>query len=255
MKKAILSVSYGTTYPEAIVSSIQAIEDTFRQTTPDVEVFRAFTGERILRILKQKEIMIDSVEDALHKLCNAQYDVVIVQPTHLVYGTEYMKIQRTVAAFQERFQKIILGFPLLNNQEDIERVCCGIVKQYGSCTDTILLAGHGSAAENGGDLYTNIERICRQLNYTNVYAAALESSPTLDDILPRLKKVGYHSVSIVPLMVTAGKHTCRDLTGDGAESWKSRLVREGFEVIPITQGLGEYEEIRNLYADHLKILL
>ena len=93
------------------------------------------------------------------------------------------------------------------------------------------------------------------MNYTNVYTAAIDSSPKLEDILPVLKKAGYRSVAIIPMVVTAGKHTCQDLTGDGESSWKFRLEQEGFDVIPIAQGLGEYEEIRAVYADHLKVLI
>jgi len=254
MKKAILAVSYGTAYPEAVIKSIQAIEDTYRQTAPDFDVFRAFTGKKIIDILKQKGLYIDTLDDVLQKLADAQYDVVVVQPTHLMFGTEYMKIQRTVAEYQRQFRRIILGEPLLKIQENIEVLCRIIVKKFGSLADCLLLAGHGSESKNSDNLYTDIVRICRTLKYPNVYAAAVESSPTLDDILPMLRQGGYHTVAIVPLMVTAGKHTCRDVTGDGADSWKSKLEREGFCVIPITQGLGEYEEVCALYSEHLKRL-
>ncbi len=255
MKKAILTVSYGTTYPEAIVSSIQAIEDTFRQTASDFEVFRAFTGKRVISRLEHKGILIDSVEEALQKLAEDRYNIVVVQPTHIMYGTEYRTLQRTVAEFQDRFQKIILGVPLLNTPEDIEKFCRIIVKKFSSSADALLLAGHGSSTEKESSLYMNITHICKKSNYINVYAAAMDSSPKLEDILPVLKNAGYRSVAIIPVMVTAGKHTCRDITGDEAESWKFKLEREGFEVIPIMHGLGEYEEIRALYADHLKMLI
>jgi len=252
MKKAILAVSYGTTYPEAIQSSIQAIEDTFRKAVPDYKVFRAFTGKRILDVLNQKGINIDSIEIALEKLVDARYDLVVVQPTHLMYGTEYKKIQETVVEYQERFQKIILGTPLLNTQEDIKIICQRLVSKFGLMADALVLAGHGSVRENTENLYSEIVRICRKLDYPDVYAAALEVSPTLEEILPDLRNKRYRSVAIIPLMVTAGKHTCRDFMGDGTESWKSRLERENFCVVPIMQGLGEYEEIRALYAEHLR---
>ncbi len=255
MKKAILAVSYGTTYPEAITSSIQEIEDTFRRTAPDFDVFRAFTGKRVISILEQKGLFIDSAEIALKKLADHQYEIVVVQPTHLMYGTEYRKLQRVVSEFQDRFEKIILGTPLLRSQEDIEILCRIITKKFNSLADVLLLAGHGSAEENSSNLYADIVRFCRKLGYPDVYAAAVEAPPNLEDILPFLKNSRYHSVAIIPLMVTAGKHICRDLTGDGADSWKSRLEREGFSVIPVIHGLGEYEEIRILYAEHLGKLM
>lgn len=255
MKKAILAASYGTTYPEAILSSVQEIEDTFRRTAPDFDVFRAFTGKRVISMLKQKGIFVDSLEGALRKLAEERYNIVVVQPTHIMHGTEYMTLQKTVFNFQGQFQKIILGVPLLNTSDDIERFLRVILKKFSSVADVLLLAGHGSSTENSGSLYTDITHICRKSDYTNVYAAAIDTSPKLEDILPVLKNAGYHSVAIIPVMVTAGKHICRDLMGDGAGSWKYILEREGFEVIAITQGLGEYEEVRTLYSDHLKMLL
>jgi len=252
MKKAILAVSYGSSYPEAIMTSILKIENTFHQTVPDFDVFRAFTGKKIIHALEQKGVYIDSLEEALQQLSDQQYDIVVVQPTHLMHGTEYGKIQRTVAVVQDRFKKILLGTPLINTQDDFEPLCKIIVKRFYDITDCVLLAGHGSAAENSKNLYLDINRICKQLGYPDVYAAAMESSPTLDEILFVLKNRGYHSVGIVPLMVTAGKHTCRDIMGDANNSWKSRLEQEGFSVVPIMRGLGEYEEVRALYSEHLR---
>lgn len=89
MKKAILAVSYGTTYPDALRSSVEAVEKAFRENFPDYTVYRAFTGKRTLEMLEKKQMHVDSVEQALEKLANDGYEEVIIQPTHIIGGSEF----------------------------------------------------------------------------------------------------------------------------------------------------------------------
>ena len=51
-KKAILVVSFGTSYEETREKTIGAIEEDFRRAFPDFEVRRAFTSGMIIRKLK-----------------------------------------------------------------------------------------------------------------------------------------------------------------------------------------------------------
>ena len=48
-KKAILVVSFGTSYEETREKTIGAIEEDFRRAFPDFEVRRAFTSGMIIR--------------------------------------------------------------------------------------------------------------------------------------------------------------------------------------------------------------
>ncbi len=54
MKKAILVVSFGTTYHESRMKTIEAIEQSIREEFPEYEVRRAFTSRIIIEILKKK---------------------------------------------------------------------------------------------------------------------------------------------------------------------------------------------------------
>ena len=51
-------------------------------------------------------------------------------------------------------------------------------------------------------------------------------------------------------MVVAGDHANNDMAGDEEDSWKSVFEAEGFEVECLLRGLGENEDIRNIYIDH-----
>jgi sirohydrochlorin cobaltochelatase len=51
-------------------------------------------------------------------------------------------------------------------------------------------------------------------------------------------------------MVVAGDHSINDMAGDEEDSWKSILVKNGFEVVTVTKGLGENENFCNIFVDH-----
>ena len=68
-KKAILAVSFGTTFPETRQKTIGATEKAIGDAFPDYDVFRAFTSRIVRqRIEKNERIQIDDVDTALSKL-------------------------------------------------------------------------------------------------------------------------------------------------------------------------------------------
>lgn len=96
-KKAILVVSFGTSYEETREKTIGAIEEDFRRAFPDFEVRRAFTSGMIIRKLKERDgIEIDSVKQALQKLFDEGFGTVICQPTHVMNGFEFDDVRKEV---------------------------------------------------------------------------------------------------------------------------------------------------------------
>ena len=51
-------------------------------------------------------------------------------------------------------------------------------------------------------------------------------------------------------MVVAGDHANNDMAGDEADSWKSAFEAEGIEVDSVLEGLGQYNEIQDVYVQH-----
>lgn len=253
MKKAILAVSYGTAYIDALTNSIEATENTFCQAFPDTPVFRAFTGRRIMEILLKKGIAVDSVEEALTKLAESGYEEILVQPMNIIDGNEYEKICAAADSFRDRFATIRVGAPLLHSDSDIEAVCRFFAQTYCTGTDALVLMGHGSD-HYANRLYSDFAETCRRLEYQNLFIATLEAKPDINDIIPELKAAGYRTITITPLLFVAGVHACRDMAGDDPGSWKSRLEAEGFVVTAVVKGLGEYTAIRELYTEHLRNL-
>ena len=250
MKKAILAVSYGTTYPNALRSSVEAVEKAFQESFPEYTVCRAFTGKKTMEMLEKNQIHVDSVEQALEKLAADGYDEVIIQPTHIIGGSEFETVCSTAKAYKNRFLTVKIGVPLLQSTEDIETLCRFFAERYLNLADAVVLMGHGSD-HHANKLYTDFGDACRRLGYDNLFIATLEAKPSIYDIIPQLKDGGYKKIIITPLLFVAGGHACKDMAEDGESSWKSRLEAEGFAVNAIVKGLGEYSEIRDLYVKHL----
>ena len=57
---------------------------------------------------------------------------------------------------------------------------------------------------------------------------------------------------MMPFLLMAGEHARWHMMESGKRSWKSRFERAGFEVECVLKGLGEYEEVRRHYVQHIK---
>ena len=88
-EKALLVISFGTSYVQTRERTIGAIERKLAERFPDREVRRAWTSSFIIRkVAKAEGLAIDTPEEALQKLVDAGATDVIVQPTHLSDGYE-----------------------------------------------------------------------------------------------------------------------------------------------------------------------
>ena len=89
-KPVLLVVSFGTSYPESRELTIGAVETALQTAYPEYQVRRAFTSQVILDILKQRDrLEIDNVRQALERLVHDGVQDVVIQPTHVIRGSEY----------------------------------------------------------------------------------------------------------------------------------------------------------------------
>ena len=251
MKKAILAVSYGTVNAQARARSVEAFEQALREAFPEYEVRRAFTGRRMREMAKKQGIPADSVEEALAGLVRDGFEEVAIQPSHVIGGNEFDSIGEAAEAFRGSLKRLVIGKPLLWDRTDLAAVCRLLHDALDADDAELVIMGHGSE-HSANSLYTDFADVCRALGYSRMHIATLESTPTLDDLLPELRASGRTKITLTPLLFAAGDHACRDMAGDGPDSWKSRLEAEGFSVKPVVTGLGEYPGIRALYTAHMK---
>lgn len=253
MKQALIIVSFGTSVPAAR-KSIADVEEALTYVMPGADCFTAMTSPTIRRILKKRGETVFSLEELLEKLAPEGYERVIVQPTHLLYGFEYDKIQETVRSFADRFPALTLGKPLLAGTEDLLALAECLKEEYAPGEEALVLMGHGTE-HFANMVYPAFQTTLRLMDYPGAYVGTVEGWPDIDRIIGQLKADHRQKALLVPMMLVAGDHACNDMAGDDPDSWKSRLEAEGIQVRCHMQGLGVLPQVQNLYCRHLKELL
>ena len=118
-RKALLAVSFGTSYADTLEKNIAAIERDLAAAFPERTLRRAFTSGMILRRWKKERgVEIDDVPAALERLAGEGYTDVLVQPTHVMNGEEYHKLADQAEEYRDRFDRLTVGVPLLTAAED-----------------------------------------------------------------------------------------------------------------------------------------
>ena len=120
-KKAILVVSYGSSFKDARERSIGAIEEIIGQRFPDYKVYRAFTSESIIQKIKEKEnILIDTVSQALERIVSDGIkDLTIIQ-THLLQGMRHESLLNLTELYRNQFVQFKVAEPILRIEENVE---------------------------------------------------------------------------------------------------------------------------------------
>lgn len=253
--KAILVVSFGTSYNDSRSITIGGIESAIRERYPDYDVRRAFTAQIIIDKLKERDgIEIDNVTEALDKMVADGIKTLIVQPTHLMHGFEYDDVMAELDKYKDKFDKVAVGEPLLSSDDDVAAVIKSITARTASYADdktAVVFMGHGTEHEANA-VYANLQEKITAAGYAGYFVGTVEATPSLDDVLAAVKAGGYTRVALEPLMVVAGDHANNDMAGDEDGSWKKAFEAEGIEVVPILEGLGQFNEIQDIYAQHVQ---
>jgi sirohydrochlorin cobaltochelatase len=264
MKKALLIVSFGTTYRAALQSGIQGVEDRIRAAFPGCEVRRAFTSRRVIETWAARDgISIPNERQALEMLRKEGYREVFVQPLHVIAGQEYEKVRDLVIRYAHEkpgaFDRIRIGRPLLyymgqaGHPDDYLAVIRAIAAQLPERTEreAVVLMGHGGVHPANAAYALLQMKIC-EFGLRNVFMYIMEGFPALDNVMASLAGNNVKKVILMPFMLVAGGHVYRDMAGEGEQSAQSRFVRAGFDVAAYVHGLGENTAIQDIYVQHVK---
>lgn len=252
-KKGLLVVSFGTSYRETRVKTIERIEAELAAAFPERRLYRAWTSSMIRKKLKERDqISIFSVAEALSQMADDGLTDILVQPTHIINGTENDLMTAAVAARRSDFCHIAMGKPLLHATEDYFAVIDALAKTYPLPEDTaLLLMGHGTEHYTDS-AYAALDYMMKAAGHANFFVGTVEGYPDFEAMLHLLKKSPYQKVHLVPLMIVAGDHARHDMVGEDEDSWKNRLTKMGFAVSYDCKGLGEIKEIRDIFLQHAK---
>ena len=253
--KAILVISFGTSYNESRDATIGAVEKAVATAYPDYDVRRAFTSQIIIDILAEREnLEIDNVDQAMERLVADGVKNLIVQPTHLMNGFEYDDLVKEVMEYEAQFDSLIIGKQLLDSDADFAAVIDVITAETASYSDddtAIIFMGHGTEHDSN-HVYEDLQEKLTAAGFPNYFIGTVEAEPTLDDVIAKAKSGGFSKVVLEPLMVVAGDHANNDMAGDEEDSWKTVFEEQGFEVECVLKGLGQFDGIQKVYIQHIQ---
>jgi len=254
-KKAILLVTFGTSYPSA-QKAFDNIDEEVHKIFPNTEIRWAYTSKFIRRKLKKRGEYKDSPAEALAKLGEDGFTHVAVQSLHMIPGLEYDNLVTTVNAFNKMPKGIKvakMGKPLMYSHHDMlnfSKIMLENISKERKSVDAVIFMGHGTH-HMSNIYYPGLQYYTWEID-KHAYIGTVEGSPSLDEIISNLKLKEYKNLLLVPLMSVAGDHAINDMASVESDSWKSQLESRGYKVECLLKGMAEYDSIVNLWIKHLK---
>jgi len=253
-KKAILVVSFGTSYPETREKTIDRIEHDITCSHPDYKLYRAWTSKMILKKIRIRDgIHIPNVKEAMEKMIADGIQQLVVQPTHVINGIENDLMIEDILAYAEYFDKIRFGTPLLTTAEDHRETIQAVRSEWEHLPvdEALVLMGHGTTHHSNA-VYAALDYTFKDMGYENIFLGTVEAYPTITTLLKQVQIYRPARIHLAPFMIVAGDHAQHDMTGDDPKSWYSQFRNAGYEVACHLKGLGEYKGIRNIFLHHIE---
>ena len=252
--KAVLVVSFGTSFPETRKRNITAIENAIAAAFPDRVLYSAWTSKMIMKkLLRTENKKINNVREAMEAMSADGIRDVIIQPTHVINGIENDLMKEDALAYQEHFDSIRFGAPLLTSEADSVAVVEAVAHEFSSLDEDeiLVLMGHGTT-HYANTVYAALDYRFKDMDHENIFLGTVEAYPSLDTILKAAQKKKPRSVVLAPFMIVAGDHATNDMAGANEDSWRSQFEAAGFETSCVMKGLGEYPDVRKIFVEHAK---
>lgn len=256
-KDAMVVMSFGTTYKDTRVKTIDATVDAIKAAHPNTKVITAFTSHIIRDRIQQKEgITYPTPEEALAELKKDGYTRVALASLDVIPGMEYNYDAAVYNLYKNDFKKMTLGTSLMywmgqeNQTDQVIETLKAVQSQFPKLgkEDGLLIMAHGTPDPSNA-YYSVIQDRIHTLGMKNVFIYTVEGTPNLEQVIPQLKLHGIKHVTLMPFMMVAGDHANNDMAGNEPDSHKSILEKEGFKADTYIHGLGENQNIRNLFVE------
>ena len=255
-REGLLIVAFGTSVPEA-VPALKALDADFRTAFPEAAVEWAYTSQIIRKKLAARGTPVGGISEGLAALARKGVKVVRVQSLHVMAGEEFGALERAVLldvkAHPGRFEAVYLGRPLLESRQDAREVAAAVLQSCGKRTsgEGLVLMGHGQAHGRADLVFEGVRRILAEADGLT-FMASVEGSRTFDELVRELAAHKLKTLWLQPFMIVAGDHARNDLAGEEADSWASRLRKQGFQVKTNLLGLGEIAGVRAVFLRHAR---
>ena len=253
-QEGILLVTFGTSYSDA-QKAFQNIDKQVKEQYPETPVRWAYTSKMIREKLASRDKDIPSPAEALAKMKAQGFTHVAVQSLHIIKGYEYGDLKSVVEGFGSmhgKMQHIELGAPLLSSPESLIKVRDSMLNNIPGARkedEAVIFMGHGTHHPNNAFYQAMYYQFQQKDPLT--YIGTIGDKPGLDTILSDLEQKDVEKVYLLPFMSVAGDHAQNDMAGDGENSWKSILEENGYKVKTVLKGMGEYDNIVDIWIQNL----
>lgn len=255
MSKAILIVSYGTINQKVRDITFNVFEQEVNEMYPDYKTYQAYTSFFMLKKLKEKGEPFFDVKETLENMAKDGIKEAVLIPLHVMYGGEYEKMVDASKECAYLFDNIKLAAPLLARTEDYITVANALNDKYNVAENGCLVVmGHGTD-HYANSSYAALAYTVKQQGYKNIIIGTLEAYPSLDNVIDEIREYNPEFVKLVSLLLTPARHATHDMAGDDESSWKSQIIKAGFDVTALTDGLLELKDFRDIFMSHLKIVI
>jgi len=273
----LLVVSFGTSYNSSRAADIKGVEDALEAAFPGWSVRRAFTSQIIINHIQARDgVKIDNVEQALERAVANKVENLVIQPTHLMNGSEYDELAAAAESYKDKFKSLVISEPLIGEvdpsdtevNKDKRNVALAVtgqavadtsydsVKAAGNEGVAFVLLGHGTS-HSAKVTYTRMQAQMSKLGYKNVFIGTVEGEPedtACEVLIEKIHDAGYTTVILRPFMVVAGDHANNDMAGEDEDSWISMFnACEYFNSVSAqVAGIGRIPDIQSIYVAHAK---
>jgi sirohydrochlorin cobaltochelatase len=244
MKKGLIVLSNGTADLDALNRYEQVIDNI--DTSKYFKVVKAFSSDKIIGKLKARHnISIPNLRQGIEKLIKLDVEEITVATLFLIEGKEYEEAESELKEFRKLNSNLSINIThaalILQDKarsyEFIDRISSIINKE-----DEIIMVAHGTS-HTAQKSYYEFQKSLKDKGYDNIHIGTIEGEPSFEDIVKQLKNRNIKRVVLQPLLFVLGFHGKKDLISDNPSSWKSRLIKEGFEVIISDKALSEIQGV------------
>ena len=253
-KKAILVVSFGTSYNPTREKTIDVIESKIGDAFSDWKIYRAWTSKMIMaKLLKRDGVKIHNVKEAMEQMQRDGITDVLIQPTHVINGIENDLMKEDALSCRDSFHSITFGTPLLTSEQDNCDMIEAINQEFSylKSDEALVLMGHGTT-HYANAIYAALDYTFKDKGYHNIHLGTVEAYPSMETLLKVIREQNPSKVVLAPFMIVAGDHARNDMASDDPDSWRCQFEAAGFPVECVLKGLGENTKVQEIFIRHVR---
>ena len=250
MKQAIILASFGAVDSVIRESTINALFEDIKSAFPSTEIRQAYTSNFIRSKLRSRGIDILSIEEQIDSLKSEGFKDIIILPSHLTPGEEF---DNKIKPFENGEVTVLNPLFTFDCVSDFDKQAFDTILNCFETVDNeeLVLIGHGSPHRHN-PVYENLQKLADSQGL-KVHIGVIEptDTPNFDEVCLRLKRNHTNNILLAPMLFNGGVHVNEDIASDNKNSWKTRIIKSGFKVRICTEGLGSFENFRELYIEKL----